>query len=67
MRPGFEDVAVTLEGMATFSHTNRSEAVVAADQATIWAALTDPQLLVRLTPETDKLYTRLWTEVKTGK
>lgn len=55
MRPGREDAAVTLaavtlEVMATFSHTNRSEAVVAADPATIWAALTDPQLLVRLTP-----------------
>jgi len=36
--------------MATFSATNRSEAVVAADQDAIWAALTDPDLLVRLTP-----------------
>ena len=36
--------------MATFSATNRSQAVVAADQHTIWNALTDPQLLVRLTP-----------------
>ncbi|HEX2903009.1 MAG TPA: hypothetical protein VHO01_06080 [Jatrophihabitans sp.] len=36
--------------MATFSATNRSSAVVAADQQTIWDALTDPDLLVRLTP-----------------
>lgn len=36
--------------MATFSATNRSQAVVAADQHKIWDALTDPQLLVRLTP-----------------
>lgn len=43
-------VAVTLDAMATFSATNRSEAVVAADQQTIWAALTDPDLLVQLTP-----------------
>jgi len=41
---------VTLDAMATFSCTNRSEAIVAADQQTIWDALTDPQLLVRLTP-----------------
>lgn len=36
--------------MATFSATTRSQAVVAADGPRIWAALTDPHLLVRLTP-----------------
>jgi carbon monoxide dehydrogenase subunit G len=36
--------------MARFSSTTDSEAVVAADRGAIWAALTDPQLLPRLTP-----------------
>jgi carbon monoxide dehydrogenase subunit G len=36
--------------MNTFSATNDSEAVVAADREAIWAALTDPALLPRLTP-----------------
>lgn len=36
--------------MATFTATNRSEAVVAADRDAIWAVLTDPDLLVQLTP-----------------
>lgn len=36
--------------MNRFSTTNTSEAVVAADRADIWAALTDPVLLAKLTP-----------------
>jgi len=36
--------------MAIFTATNRSGAVVAADRDRIWQALTDPELLVRLTP-----------------
>lgn len=36
--------------MNRFSATNESEAVVAADRAAIWAALTDPVLLPKLTP-----------------
>lgn len=37
-------------GMNRFSATNRSDAVVAADRADIWAVLTDPVLLPKLTP-----------------
>ena len=36
--------------MNTFEATNRSTATVPAAQAEIWAALTDPALLARLTP-----------------
>ncbi|HTZ44959.1 MAG TPA: SRPBCC family protein [Jatrophihabitans sp.] len=36
--------------MSSFSAGVRSEAVVPADPARIWAALTDPELLPRLTP-----------------
>ncbi len=36
--------------MPTFSATTDSEAVVAADREAIWAALTDPVLLPKLTP-----------------
>src|SRR4249919_213780 len=36
--------------MSTFSATTDSEAVVPADREAIWAALTDPDLLPRLTP-----------------
>lgn len=36
--------------MARFSSTTDSVAVVAADRGDIWSALTDPQLLPRLTP-----------------
>lgn len=36
--------------MTRFSATNTSEAVVAADRADIWAVLTDPVLLPKLTP-----------------
>ena len=36
--------------MNRFSATTNSEAVVAADRDAIWAALTDPDLLPRLTP-----------------
>ena len=36
--------------MNRFSAATHSEAVVAADRAEIWAALTDPQLLPKLTP-----------------
>lgn len=36
--------------MSTFSATNRSEAVVAADKHAIWVVLTDPELLRKLTP-----------------
>ena len=36
--------------MAEFSVSTRSAAVVAADRADVWRALTDPELLPRLTP-----------------
>lgn len=36
--------------MTHFAHTTSSEADVAADAARIWAVLTDPDALVRLTP-----------------
>jgi carbon monoxide dehydrogenase subunit G len=36
--------------MTRFSATNESDAVVAADRSAIWAALTDPELLPKLTP-----------------
>lgn len=36
--------------MNRFEATNHSEAVVAADRGAIWAALTDPDVLPRLTP-----------------
>lgn len=36
--------------MNVFSATNDSEAVVAADRQAIWAALTDPEVLPKLTP-----------------
>src|SRR6478672_11036892 len=36
--------------MNRFEATNHSEAVVAADREAIWAALTDPEVLPRLTP-----------------
>ena len=36
--------------MTAFTVRNRSSATVAADRATLWAALTDPELLPRLTP-----------------
>jgi carbon monoxide dehydrogenase subunit G len=36
--------------MTRFSATNNSEAVVAADRSEIWAVLTDPVLLPKLTP-----------------
>jgi carbon monoxide dehydrogenase subunit G len=36
--------------MNRFEATNHSDAIVAADREAIWAALTDPQVLPRLTP-----------------
>ena len=36
--------------MNRFEATNHSEAVVPADRGAIWAALTDPEVLPRLTP-----------------
>ncbi|MBD8868921.1 SRPBCC family protein [Nocardioides donggukensis] len=36
--------------MSRFSAATTSEAVVAADRSVLWAALTDPDLLPRLTP-----------------
>jgi len=36
--------------MAWFEASNHSEAVVPADRKEVWAALTDPELLPRLTP-----------------
>ena len=36
--------------MNTFSATTDSEAVVAADREAVWAVLTDPELLPKLTP-----------------
>jgi carbon monoxide dehydrogenase subunit G len=44
--------------MTRFSATNESEAVVAADRSAIWAVLTDPVLLPKLTP----LLTRIETD-----
>jgi carbon monoxide dehydrogenase subunit G len=41
--------------MARFTATTRSEAVVRADRAAIWRALTDPDLLPRLTPYLDHI------------
>jgi carbon monoxide dehydrogenase subunit G len=43
--------------MNRFSATNESQAVVAADRAAIWAALTDPELLPKLTPLLKKIDT----------
>ena len=43
--------------MNRFIATTRSEAVVAAERAAIWAALTDPVLLPRLTPLLTKIDT----------
>ena len=39
--------------MNTFSATNKSEAVVAAPREAIWALLTDPEALTRMTPLLD--------------
>jgi carbon monoxide dehydrogenase subunit G len=36
--------------MTAFTVRNRSSATVAADRADLWSALTDPDLLARLTP-----------------
>lgn len=49
--------------MNTFSATTESEAVVAADRMAIWAALTDPVLLPKLTPLLRSIDTNgdLWT------
>jgi carbon monoxide dehydrogenase subunit G len=49
--------------MSRFSATNTSEAVVPAGRDEIWAVLTDPVLLPRLTPLLDRIETRgdLWT------
>ena len=41
--------------MATFTATTRNHEVVEADRADIWAALTDPVLLPRLTPYLDSI------------
>ncbi|MDQ6849033.1 MAG: SRPBCC family protein [Actinomycetota bacterium] len=41
--------------MTTFSATTRSAAVVAADRAAVWAVLTDPVLLCKLTPLVQKI------------
>lgn len=41
--------------MATFTATTRNRAVVAAERAEIWKALTDPTLLPELTPYLDKI------------
>lgn len=41
--------------MTTFSATVNSEADVSASRAAIWAALTDPDLLPRLTPLLDSI------------
>jgi carbon monoxide dehydrogenase subunit G len=43
--------------MNVFSATNDSEAVVAADRQAIWAALTDPEVLPRLTPLLQRIET----------
>lgn len=44
-------------GMNRFSATTMSEAVVAAERSRIWAVLTDPVLLPRLTPLLKKIDT----------
>ena len=36
--------------MATFTASTRSDAVVKAERMKVWAAITDPELLPRLTP-----------------
>jgi carbon monoxide dehydrogenase subunit G len=41
---------VTLTGVHRFSATTTSEAVVAAPREDIWAAITDPNVLPKLTP-----------------
>ena len=41
--------------MTTFSATTENEAVVAADRADLWAVLTDPDLLARLTPLLERI------------
>jgi hypothetical protein len=41
--------------MARFSATTRNQAVVPAERAEIWRALTDPTLLPRLTPYLDRI------------
>ncbi len=49
--------------MNRFEATNRSSDVVAADRAEIWAVLTDPKLLAKLTPmvqRIDDLGDRRW-------
>ncbi len=43
--------------MTRFSATNESEAVVAADRSAIWAVLTDPVLLPKLTPLLSRIET----------
>ena len=43
--------------MSRFSATTESEAVVAAERSRIWAVLTDPVLLPRLTPLLKKIET----------
>ena len=43
--------------MTRFSATNESEAVVAADRPAIWAVLTDPVLLPKLTPLLSRIET----------
>ena len=49
--------------MTTFSATNHSTEVVAADRAAIWDVLTDPELLVEMTPLLRRIDTDgdLWT------
>ncbi|MEO9138162.1 MAG: hypothetical protein ABI345_03765 [Jatrophihabitans sp.] len=49
--------------MNRFSATTESEAVVAAPRSEIWAVLTDPVLLPKLTPLLDRIETDgdLWT------
>ena len=49
--------------MSRFSATTRSGAIVPAERMAIWAALTDPQLLPRLTPLLDSIdaHDELWT------
>ena len=41
--------------MSRFSATTENEAVVPADRADVWAVLTDPDLLVRLTPLLERI------------
>lgn len=43
--------------MSRFSATTESEAVVAADRSAIWAVLTDPVLLPKLTPLLSRIET----------